>query len=117
MPAVTLTNRLRRWYFNQLAAWCVLFRRRDYALEFYQRMLKINPDDTLALASIGYQYAHLGRKREALAMFDRVIALTPADVEAQFNGGFLRQELNDHDGAIAAFKAALAVNPDHDRAL
>jgi tetratricopeptide (TPR) repeat protein len=109
--------RLKRWYWNQIAAWCVLFRRRDVALEYYGRMLALDQGDTLALASIGYQYAQQGRKREALAMFDRVVALKPQDAEAQFDRGFLLQELNDHDGAMTAFREALALNPDHDRAL
>jgi tetratricopeptide (TPR) repeat protein len=109
--------RLKRWYWNQVAAWCVLFRQRDVALEYYERMVAQDPADALALASIGYQYAQQGRKRDALAMFDRVIALKPKDAEAQFDRGFLLQELNDHDAAMAAFRDALAINPDHDRAL
>ncbi len=117
MPAVALTTRLRRWYWNQAAAWCVLFRRREVALEFYGRMLEQDPEDSLALASIGFQYAQLGRKREALAVFDRVAALKPRDAEAQFDRGFLLQELNDHDAAMVAFQQALTLNPDHDRAL
>ena len=117
MPAVTLKDRLRRWYFNQVAAWCVLFRRRDLAIEYYQRMLEINPADTLALASLGFQYAQLGRKRDALAMVDRVLVQNPKDAESLFNRGFLLQELNDHSAAINAFEASLAANPDHDRAL
>ena len=117
MPAVALTDRLRRWYYDQVAAWCVLFRRREIALEYYQRMLTINPRDTLALASMGFQFGQLGRKREALAMFDRVLACKPDDAEAHFNRGFLMQDGNDHPGAIEAFKAATAAKPDHDRAL
>ena len=117
MPAIALTARLKRWYWNQIAAWSVLFRRRDVALEYYQRMLAQDPQDALALASIGYQQAQLGRKSEALATFDRLAAMAPKDAEAHFNRGFLLQERNDHEGAIAAFRAALAINPDHDRAL
>ncbi len=51
---------------------------RDVAIDFYRRMLEQDPGDSLAFASIGFQYAQLGRKREALAMFDRVTALKPA---------------------------------------
>jgi len=107
---------LRRWYLNQAAAWCVLFRRRDVALEYYERMLELDPTDTLALASIGYQYAQQERRREALAVFDRLAPLKPGDAEVQFNRGFLLQELNNHAAAITAFRQALALNRDHDRA-
>lgn len=112
-----MPNVLLRWFYNHMAAWCVLFRQRDRALDYYQKMVLLDPDDALALASIGFQYAQQGRKREALAMFDRVVALKPEDAEAQFDRGFLLQELNDHEGAMAAFRHALAINPDHDRAL
>jgi tetratricopeptide (TPR) repeat protein len=112
MPA-----RIRRWFFNHMAAWCVLFKRRDRALDYYARMLELDPQDTLALASIAYNYAQQGRKREALGMFDRVVAIRPDDAEAHFNRGFLLQELNNHDGALAAFRQALAINREHDRAL
>ena len=70
----------------------------------------------LALASIAFQTAQLGKKREALAMFDRLLQVAPDDAEAHFNRGFLLQELNDHAGAMAAFERAIALNPDHDRA-
>jgi tetratricopeptide (TPR) repeat protein len=108
---------LRRWLYNHLAAWCVLFRRRERALDWYRKMLALDPADTLALASIGFHLAQQGRQHDALAMFDRVAVLKPDDAETQFDRGFLLQELNDHDGAMAAFRRALAINPDHDRAL
>lgn len=111
-----MPNRIKRWFFDHIAAWCILFRRRDLALEYYARMLRLDPDDTLALASIAFQMAQEGRKREALAMFERVIAVRPDDAEAHFNRGFLLQELNDHVAAMAAFERALAINPEHDRA-
>jgi tetratricopeptide (TPR) repeat protein len=116
MPAEAMKARLHRWYLNQAAAWCVLFRRRDVALDFYRRMLELDPEDALALASLGFQHAQLGQKRDALAMFERLAALKPDDAEAHFDRGFLLQELGDHEAAMAAFRRALAANPDHDRA-
>lgn len=112
-----MRERIKRWFYNQMAAWCVLFRQRDQALVYYQRMLALDPDDALALASIAFHRAQQGYNREALALFDRVVALQPGDAEAQFNRGYLLQQLNDHDAAMAAFDRALAINPDHDRAL
>ena len=111
-----MPNRIKRWFFDQMAAWCVLFRRRDLALEYYGKMLELDPGDPLALASIAFQTAQQGRKREALAAFDRLLAVQPEDAEAHFNRGFLLQEMNDHEGAMAAFRRAIALNPDHDRA-
>ena len=111
-----MPNRINRWFFDQMAAWCVLFRRRDLALEYYAKMLELDPGDALALASIAFQTAQQGRKSEALAAFDRLLELRPADAEAHFNRGFLLQGLNDHEGAMAGFERAIAINPEHDRA-
>ena len=112
-----MANRIKRWFYDHAAAWCVLFRRRDRALEFYEKMLALDPRDALALASIAFQMAQQGRKREAQAMFDRVVQVKPDDTEAHFNRGFLMQERGDHEGAMAAFQRALAIDPNHDRAL
>jgi tetratricopeptide (TPR) repeat protein len=111
-----MLERLQRNLYDQMAAWCMLFRRREMAMTWYRRMLALDPDDTLALASLAFQHAQLGEKRDALALFERVVALKPDDADAWFNRGFLLQELNDHEAAIAAFRAAIARNADHDRA-
>ena len=111
-----MSSRIKRWFYNQMAAWCVLFRRRDLALEYCGKMLELDPGDALALASIAFQTAQLGRKREALAAIDRLLAVKPGDAEAHFNRGFLLQDMNDHEGAMAAFRRAIALNPEHDRA-
>ena len=78
-------------------------RQRERALEYYATMLDLDPNDALALASIAYQNAQLGRKRDALAMFERVLQVKPDDAEAHFNRGFLLQERKDPEGALAAF--------------
>ncbi len=112
-----LVRRLRRGLWNQMAAWSLLFRQRERALDFYRRMLAQDPNDALALASIGFQQAQAGENRAALATFDRVVALVPDNAEYHFNRGYLLQQLNDHDAAMRALRRALECNADHDRAL
>jgi tetratricopeptide (TPR) repeat protein len=108
---------LGRWYWNQVATWALVFGAREPAIRCYERMLALDPDDTTALAALGFRLAEEGRKREGLAKFDRVVALRPKDAEMHFNRAFLLQELHDHEAALAAFDRTLALNPDHDRAL
>jgi len=108
---------MRRWALNHLAAWCVLFGMREKAIELYERMLELDANDALALASIGYQRAQLGDKRAAMAAFDRLLAAHPNNVEGHFNRGFLFQERNDHERAVEALSKAVELAPDHDRAL
>jgi tetratricopeptide (TPR) repeat protein len=111
-----MIRKLQRVFFDQMAAWCVLFRQREVAMGWYRRMLALDPQDTLALSSLGFQHAQAGEKRAALARFDQVVAIKPDDADAHFNRGFLLQELNDHDAAMAAFGVAIANSPAHDRA-
>ena len=66
---MALSTRLQRTFCNQMAAWCMLFRRRDMAMTWYRRMLALDPRDTLALASLGFQHAHAGENRDALALY------------------------------------------------
>ncbi len=112
VPAVAMKSQPAPGDVDQAAAWCVLFRRRDIAIAWYRRMLELDPADTLALASIGFQYAQLGRKRDALAhVRSHRRRCKPDDAEAHFNRGFLLQELGDPEAAMAAFRQALEANP------
>lgn len=107
---------LQRWYWDHMAAWCILFRQHERGLAYYRKMLAADPNDSLALASIAYRTAQAGRKHDALELFERVVALRPEDAEAHFSRGFLLQELGKHEDALAAFRRAIEINPNHDRA-
>jgi tetratricopeptide (TPR) repeat protein len=112
-----MIDRVRYWFWAELAKWSKAIKQSDATLRFYGHALLAKPDDPKVMASIAFEYAQMGRNREALAAFDRVIAIKPDWAEPHFNRGFLFQQLNDHDAALAAFDRALACNPDHDRAL
>ena len=94
----------------------MLFRQRERALDFYAKMLQLDPDDALALASIGYQHAQLGRKRDALAMFDRVAQLRRATPRRTSTAASCCRSATITTARWRPFRA-LAINPDHDRAL
>ncbi len=111
-----MTNRIRYWFWNEVARWSKAFRQNEAAFRFYGYALEAKPNDPKAIASRGFELAAMGRKREALAMFDQAVALKPDWAEAHFDRGFLLQELNNHDAALEAFDRAIALNPDHDRA-
>lgn len=109
-------TKLKRLFCDQMAAWSIVFRRQGAAMNWYRRMLALDPDDTLALSSLGYRHALAGGHREALALFDRVTELKPADAEAHFNRGYLLQSMNEHHAALAAFAQAVRIDERHDRA-
>ena len=110
-------NALKRWFFVEVASWCKFFGQGDTALKYFHLALEARPNDAVILASIGFELARQGRKRDALSWFDRAVAARPDYADGHFDRGFLLQELNDPEAAIAAFDEALKFNPDHDRAL
>lgn len=112
-----MIDRVRYWFWVELAKWSQGVRQSDAALRFYGYALLVRPDDPKVIASMAFELAQRGRNREALVAFDRVVALKPDWAEAHFNRGFLLQQLNNHEAALAAFEQALVHNPDHDRAL
>ena len=107
---------LRRFYI-EIARWCKFFRQGGAALKYYERARALAPDDARLAASVGFELAGLGRRREALAQFDRAVALKPDWAEAHFDRGFLLAELNNPGDAIAAFQRAVELDSKHDRAL
>ncbi len=110
-------NALLSWLYVEAARWCKVFGQGDTALKYYKLALTARPENPVVLASIGFELARQGRKREALSWFDRAVAARPDYAEGHFDRGFMLQELNDPEAAIAAFDEALRCNPDHDRAL
>ncbi len=86
----------RAWYLTQLAAIAQLFKQRDAAIAYYDKILVQQPRHSLTLS--------------------RVVAINPKDANSWFNLGFLRQEAGDHVAAIVAFERTTSLNETHDRA-
>jgi tetratricopeptide (TPR) repeat protein len=59
------------------------------ALEYYDRPLAIDPDNTNALTNKGAAVAGLGRYEEAIGYFDRVLNIDPNYIPALVNKGAL----------------------------
>ena len=110
-------GRFERWYWQQVAAWSLVFGLKAPAVRCYERILAADPDDAQALASMGFRLAEEGRFRDALARFDRVARIAPERPDAHYNRAYLLQKLNDHEAALDAFDRTLAIAPDHDLAL
>ena len=110
-------GRFERWYWQQVAAWALVFGVKSAAVRCYERILAADPDDPRALASLGFQLAQQERYREALARFDHAARVAPESADAHYNRGYLLQKLNDHEAALDAFDRTLAISPDHDLAL
>ena len=106
----------RAWYLTQLAAIAQLFKQRDAAIAYYDKILVQQPRHSLTLSRVAFLHHEAGDRVRAIADFERVVAINPKDANSWFNLGFLRQEAGDHVAAIVAFERTTSLNETHDRA-
>lgn len=116
-PASPGTSNRGRCFWLRLQAKALLvvgMRRRAH--EVFQDILDLNPDDVLALNSLGFNELNDRRLVQALGFFERALALTPTNANAHFNVGFVCEELGRSQEAEQAFRAALQIDEKMDRA-
>lgn len=94
----------------------LLFNRRQEALERFDAMLQIKPQDRYALASRAHLLAQLGGKSEAIAAQQLLTTHYPDLSASWFNLGYMLEENGQHGEAETAFHRALEIEPKMDRA-
>jgi tetratricopeptide (TPR) repeat protein len=94
----------------------LVFGLRTQAHAVFQDILDINPQDVLALNSLGYNELSNRHLVQALGFFERALVLTPANANAHFNVGFVCEELGRSQEAEHAFRAAIQIDEKMDRA-
>jgi tetratricopeptide (TPR) repeat protein len=83
------------------------------ALEYYQRALKIYPQDPDIITNVGSALARTGQLPEAMQKYQEALRLQPNHMRAHMNlGNVLLQTGRTHD-AIAEYQKALALDPDN----
>ncbi len=81
------------------------------AIDYYKRVLDIDPGNSEALASIGLILGGAGYVDPALSAFDRVLAQNPNDPLALWSKGWiLYEKKQDYAGAIQAWEKLLATS-------
>ena len=116
IPTVSTANRSRCLLLKFKAKAFLVFGLRAKAHDVFQEILSINPVDTLALNSLGYEELSNSRLIQALSYFERALVQTPNNANAHFNVGFVCEELGRSQDAETAFKAALELDEKLDRA-
>ena len=83
----------------------------DKALESYNKILDIDPNNAEAYYNKGYTYYMLNQNDEALKDFDKAIKLDP-DYANTYNGkGDVFYELEQYDEALINYDKAIALDP------
>jgi len=82
------------------------------ALDDFEHILRVAPDDALAYNFRGLVRYDLEDAPGAIADFSQALQLQPQQAAAYCNRAYIRAELGDQMGAIADYTAALQVQPD-----
>jgi tetratricopeptide (TPR) repeat protein len=86
---------------------CANQNRHDEAIDYFDRILSLQPEDLLALLGTGNSLIALGRLDEAQGMFDRVLNQDADNPYALAELGTLRAMRGDTEGAEAVFRRAM----------
>lgn len=86
------------------------------ALNSFDKLLKIQPNDAQAYNNIGNVYNEQGQNCEAIAAYEKALSLRPDYAEAFYNKGNAHKTLEDFDKAVTAYKAAIIHNPKYAQA-
>jgi tetratricopeptide (TPR) repeat protein len=82
------------------------------AIEYYDRVLKLNPDRSEAHNNRGVALLNLGDSDEAIASFERAVAINPAYADALRNLGVANFQQGNANEAVAAYQRVIALNPE-----
>jgi tetratricopeptide (TPR) repeat protein len=97
---------------NNLAYGLLKQGRINDAIDQFQQVLKINPDQAEAHNALGDCYFQSGRMNEALAEYGKAASLQPDFALAQNNFGFTLFQTGHAREAIAHFQKALEIAPN-----
>jgi protein O-mannosyl-transferase len=81
------------------------------SMRYFERSLKLGPDDAGPHNNLGLALAKLGRVPEALSQYEAALRLRPAFPEAHNNLGLLLSEMNRPTEALTHLEIALRLKP------
>jgi uncharacterized protein len=87
------------------------------AIEYIDKALAIQPNDTYALIGKGTALGRLGNFTGAILYYDKALAIQPNDTYALTSKGLALDNLGNFTGAILYYDKALAVQPNDTYAL
>jgi tetratricopeptide (TPR) repeat protein len=91
--------------------------RHEEAIEWYDKVLAIDPNDVKALNNKGAALDLLKRHKKAIKWLDKALAIDPHYVIALGNKGLALGKLGQHKKAIKWLDKALAIDPNNIKAL
>jgi tetratricopeptide (TPR) repeat protein len=84
----------------------------DSAIEYIEKALQINPEDTGANYNLGLAFKEKGELDKAIACYQKAVQLDPNFADAYYNSGTAFQEKGQYDEAVACYEKALRIDPN-----
>jgi tetratricopeptide (TPR) repeat protein len=89
----------------------------DAAIQYFQHVLQIDPQHTIALQNLGSAYRQKKDWPQAKSALERALALNPDDPEANFSLGMVYAQQNDAQHAYNYLQRAIELRPAYPEAL
>jgi tetratricopeptide (TPR) repeat protein len=93
------------------------FGRFEWALDYYDKALALNPASARTWSDKGRALAELGHHREALKCYDRALEREPEDIATLINKGHAMASLGRRQEALKCYDRALSMAPGEADAL
>ena len=86
----------------------------SHAIQYFDKVLTIDPHDVDTLNSKGNALSKLGNYTGAIEYYNKVLAVEPHNVWALYDKGNTLDKLGNYTGAIEYYNKALAIQPNLD---
>ena len=87
------------------------------AITWYDKVLKINPNDIEVLYNKAIALNNLGQNEDSLMLYDKILEIQPNTTDATYNKGLIYYNLGLYQYAIEWYDKALAIDPNYVDAL
>jgi tetratricopeptide (TPR) repeat protein len=89
----------------------------DIALEFYNKVLKINPNHSQALNNLGVIFQNQMNHEKAKEYYEKALEINLNYSDAHYNLGNIFKDLGENQKAIGCYQKVIEINPDYADAL
>ncbi|MFO8110405.1 MAG: tetratricopeptide repeat protein [Thermoplasmata archaeon] len=88
-------------------------KKRDYAaaIEAYEKVVVLDPNNTKALFNMAVCLQMSGRLTEAINAYDRLLSINPQDIDCLINKGLALRKMGNMHGAVESYRKAAEINP------
>ncbi|WP_175413359.1 tetratricopeptide repeat protein [Methanosarcina mazei] len=99
-----------------IATCCLSEGELNESLEYFNRLLELNPQYSDAWNNKGVTLSELGRYEEAIEAYNKTVELNPKDSVAWYNKGTALYESSHYEEAIETYDKAIEINPQYSNA-